>query len=51
MNSSSTWDLMSTLSRPGLISLTASLLDTETFVEGAFQGICDTVASQDTRAL
>jgi 2-aminoadipate transaminase len=51
MRSSSTRDLMSTLSQPGMISLAGGFPDTKTFGEEAFQEICNAVASESAQAL
>ncbi|HKZ27997.1 MAG TPA: PLP-dependent aminotransferase family protein [Rubrobacteraceae bacterium] len=51
MKSSSTRDLMSTLSRPGMISLAGGFPDTKTFGEEPFQEICSAVASESAQAL
>ncbi|MDQ3285713.1 MAG: PLP-dependent aminotransferase family protein, partial [Actinomycetota bacterium] len=51
MRSSSTRDLMSTLSRPGMISLAGGFPDTKTFGEEAFQEICEGIASESAQAL
>jgi 2-aminoadipate transaminase len=51
MSSSSTRDLMSTLSRPGMISLASGFSDTKTFGEEAFQDICGAIAFESAQAL
>jgi 2-aminoadipate transaminase len=51
MKSSATRDLMSTLSRPGMISLAGGFPDTKTFEEEAFREICGAVASESAQAL
>jgi 2-aminoadipate transaminase len=51
MKSSSTRDLMSTLSRPGMISLAGGFPDTKTFGEETFQEMCGVVASESAQAL
>jgi 2-aminoadipate transaminase len=51
MSSSSTRDLMATLSRPGMISLAGGFPDTKTFGEEAFQEICGAIASESAQAL
>jgi 2-aminoadipate transaminase len=51
MRSSSTRDLMSTLSQPGMISLAGGFPDTKTFGEEAFQEICEGIASESAQAL